>query len=111
MTTISETTGEPVERALDEQFLELVCSDEELLRAEFDAIVSAEWPTPPNHAPAHRPSGEPPTPRGQPWSPAPGARLMNRPRHPGLGGWARQRSPPAQRHTATPEVTGPSRKQ
>ncbi len=34
--------------AVDEQFLELICSDEELLQAEFDAILAAEWPGPPH---------------------------------------------------------------
>jgi len=103
MPAISETVGERVERTLDEQFLELVCSDEELLRAEFDAIIAAEWPTPPNHSPRQHPAGQPPTPRGRPWWPALGGRLTSRLRHPGLGGWARQRSPPTRRHTATVE--------
>ena len=30
-----------------EQFLDLVCADEDLLRAGFDAIIAAEWPTSP----------------------------------------------------------------
>jgi hypothetical protein len=29
-----------------EQFLVLLCADEGLLRAGFDAIIAAEWPTP-----------------------------------------------------------------
>ena len=29
-------------------FIELVCSDEELVRAEFDAIVAAAWTSPPD---------------------------------------------------------------
>ena len=29
---------------VDEVFMALVCDDDELLRAEFDAIVSAGWP-------------------------------------------------------------------
>ena len=32
---------------VDEQFLDLICADEDLLRAEFDAIIAAEWPSPP----------------------------------------------------------------
>jgi hypothetical protein len=34
-------------RGLDAEFLDLICADEELLRAEFDAIVAAGWPTEP----------------------------------------------------------------
>ena len=33
--------------AIDEEFLALMCSDEEWLRAEFDAIIASEWGTPP----------------------------------------------------------------
>lgn len=36
-------TGSP----LDERFIELVYSDDELMRAEFDDIVAAEWTVPP----------------------------------------------------------------
>ena len=31
-------------RSTDEQFLDLLLADEDLLRAEFDAIIAAEWP-------------------------------------------------------------------
>ena len=30
-------------RTTDEQFLQLLLADEELLRAEFDALIAAEW--------------------------------------------------------------------
>jgi len=30
-----------------ELFLELLCADEDLLRAEFEAIVACDWPSPP----------------------------------------------------------------
>lgn len=41
-----------------EEFLVLLCADEDLLRAEFDAIVAANWyrPRPPRPTPLHRPS-------------------------------------------------------
>ena len=80
-------------RTIDEQFLELICSDEDLLRAEFDAIIAAEWPSPPATTP-RRDAG---------WRPAreahrhPRARITGpvaRPPQPGVGEWARQRSPP-----------------
>jgi hypothetical protein len=35
-------------RTTVEEFLVIVCADPELLRAEFDAIVAAEWPSPPS---------------------------------------------------------------
>jgi len=35
----------------DEQFLELLCTDPDWVRAEFDAIVAAEWPIPPSIGP------------------------------------------------------------
>jgi hypothetical protein len=31
---------------VEEEFLELVCADEELLRAEFDALIAATWGQP-----------------------------------------------------------------
>jgi len=31
-----------------EQFLDLLLADDDLLQAEFDAIIAAEWPGPPN---------------------------------------------------------------
>jgi WS/DGAT/MGAT family acyltransferase len=34
-------------RGLEAEFLDLICADEELLRAEFDAIIAAGWPTSP----------------------------------------------------------------
>jgi hypothetical protein len=87
-------TGDTTTRTVDDQFLDLICSDADLLAAEFDAIIAAEWSDPPAHrrgrgaASAHpgsdaaRRAGEPV--RG----------TVPPPRHPGIGGWARQRSPP-----------------
>jgi len=47
-------TDAGVARSVDEQFLTLMCSDEDLLRAEFDAIIAGEWPSPPANTPARR---------------------------------------------------------
>jgi hypothetical protein len=74
-----------------EEFLALLCADEDLVRAEFEAIIDANWdpprparrtpPTPPRR-PAHRRSPAPPTtPRGSV-------------RREGRVGWRRERSPP-----------------
>jgi hypothetical protein len=46
---IARTATRTVTRTVDEQFLTLICSDEDLLRAEFDAIIAAEWPGPPTN--------------------------------------------------------------
>jgi hypothetical protein len=46
-------------RVIEEQFLELVLADEELLRAEFDAIIAAAWSGPPPSRPPRRIAGKP----------------------------------------------------
>lgn len=81
-------------RSVDAQFLEMICGDTDLLHVEFDAIVSTEWPTSPIDLEA----------RGTVDGDAGGApaRLtdpVSRPRHPGVGGWARQRAPPPRQPT------------
>jgi hypothetical protein len=79
-----------------ELFLDLLCADEDLLRDEFEAIVAAEWPSPPPGQPAEgHPAGRghegsPRPPRARPVAPP------SRPRHPGAGERSRQRSPPAE---------------
>jgi hypothetical protein len=88
-------------RSREKEFLELVYADEELLRAEFDAIIAEEWPT---DGPPGRPRA---TSRGTGPSPArqaerPGLRApAGKAPHP-LGRLpGRQRSPPpASRATA-----------
>jgi hypothetical protein len=95
-------TGEAiVERSVDKQFLELLCSDEDLLQAEFDAIIAAEWPTPPVSLPRPGAGRKPERGRSGRWRA--GARPHRQQTHP-LGGeaWRRQRSPPnSQPHTQT----------
>ena len=81
--------------ATDEQFIDLLCSDDELLRAEFDAIIAAQWPgTPPELQGDERAAddcgGDPAR-----WdSDADQAQLPNGPRHAGASSRRRQRSPP-----------------
>jgi hypothetical protein len=80
-------------RSTDEQFLDLLLADEDLLRAEFDAIIAAEWPGQPPDRPG----------RGTQAERRPGGTRRRRPRAAGsagrphplrIGGWPRQRSPP-----------------
>jgi hypothetical protein len=80
--------------SLQDEFLELVCGDEELLRAEFDAIIAEEWGT--RRPPPARPRATSPAPRPHGSAPLTGPLGLRRrrPRHPGIGGWSRQRSPP-----------------
>jgi hypothetical protein len=35
--------GAGTDRGVDERFIELICADDELVQAEFDEIVAAEW--------------------------------------------------------------------
>ena len=80
--------------AVDEQFLDLISRDADLLTAWFNAVVAAEWPTPPADRPGsgaaggHPGGGETRRAAGVVRGP------VSRPRHPGIGGWVRQRSPP-----------------
>ncbi len=39
--------GQPAATRTHEEFIGLVCSDQDLLRAEFDAIIEAGWGMPP----------------------------------------------------------------
>ena len=47
MPNVLQPDGFDDRRSIDEQFLDLLCADEDLLAAEFAAIITAEWPTPP----------------------------------------------------------------
>jgi hypothetical protein len=39
------------DRGFDEAFTDLVCSDDDLVRAEFDALIRSSWPPPVPPAP------------------------------------------------------------
>lgn len=49
---------------VDARFVEIVCADDELLAAEFEAIIAAGWPQPPTppaplgDEPTKRPTGD-----------------------------------------------------
>ncbi len=87
-------TGDAAALTVDEQFLDLICSDADLVAAEFEAIIAAEWPDPPTRRPGRGITG------GQSGSgrargtgdPVPGP--GSPPRQPEIHRWARQRSPP-----------------
>ncbi len=85
------TTGD----SIDQQFLDLICHDQDLLATEFDAIIAAEWPTPPADRARHGVTRRPPA-RRLPGSDA--DRLGGPTCSPWrcrIGGWVRERSPPA----------------
>ena len=44
----STCATDPHAAATPDGFLDLVCADEELVRAEFEAIIAAAWPRPPS---------------------------------------------------------------
>ena len=86
-------TGGSLARTVDEQFLDLICNDEDLLAAEFDAIIAAEWPRPPANTPGRGAADGRPASGAHRRTVARIAGPGGRPRHPGIGGWARQLSP------------------
>lgn len=79
--------------ATEEEFLAIVCSDQDLLRAEFDAIIFAAWPSPPLD-PAAGYDALVNSPDAKPNSPGSDLPQQAGPHHPGTGGRSRQRSPP-----------------
>lgn len=90
-----EATGEVV-RHTDDAFVDLVCADDDLLRAEFEAIIEANWPERPRSS-AGLPWPERPSPRRShrrrvaPIAPPVGSR-------PAAERGGRQRSPPRAAH-------------
>jgi hypothetical protein len=80
--------------AVDEQFFAPLCSDDDLLRAEFDTMGAAEWPIPPARTPGRGAADGRPAGDISRRTIARGAGPAARPRHPEVRGWYRQRSPP-----------------
>jgi hypothetical protein len=76
-----------------ESFLALVCEDDDLLRAEFEAIIEANWEQPPPGWPVRpaRPPGRPTGAAPPPLPTASGSQVQE-----GMITWVRQRSPPPQ---------------
>jgi hypothetical protein len=80
-------------RAVDSAFIDLLCQDDDLVRAEFDALVAASWHLPPPLPPAApRPADQPPSrswPAAREAPPTAGRRPIG-------AGLRHQRSPPAE---------------
>jgi len=86
--------AQPPTRGVDEQFVDLICADQDLIRSEFDAIVAAEWPTPPPTRPRRIPQVERRPRSARRLPPVP---VMTRPKDPGcpaISRWMLPRSPP-----------------
>jgi hypothetical protein len=95
-----------------EKFLALVCADEELLRAEFDAIIAAAWdqPTPPTRPrPTRRPPG-PPAPRRERRVDASAGGSPGQQHYPAGEGRRQQRAPPGPRPPGKPATDKRARK-
>jgi hypothetical protein len=73
----------------DQEFMAIMCSDQEFLRAEFEAIMSAAFPGRSQAVGAC-------APRPHPWRRWTASSLgqLNLQAGPGVGEWVRQRSPP-----------------
>jgi hypothetical protein len=99
-------TGDTTARTVDEQFLDLICGDADLLAAEFDTIIAAEWHTPPADRPGRSTAGGHPGDGAARRGADPVRGLVSRPRHPGIGGWARQRSPPPRQPSTSDRKAG-----
>jgi len=99
MSTIP-ASGDYGDRPVDEQFMALVCSDEDLLREAFEEIIAAEWPERVGDADARAaatgwfPISASGRRAGQLMDTV-GARLP-------IGGWGWQRSPPIRPAVRTP---------
>ena len=75
------------DRWFDEEFADLIAGDQELLRAEFDDLISSSWPQPPS-PPAPPAPPAPPNTNSEEY-PAPPPNRTGPPRGPG-----RQNPPP-----------------
>ena len=95
-------------RSAERQFLDLLLADDELLRAEFDAIIAAEWPGSPPNPPHRRVLGEP-DPGGTRRPRVADANVPRPGRRPHVDRSARQRSPPIEDHEKTDNTKGKER--
>lgn len=93
MTAHSSTESPVPTSTVDEEFLDLILADDDLLQAEFDAIVAASWSD--LDRPPPRPKSPPP-PAGPPGRALAMRGWVQNPhrRWPDLRSQARERSPP-----------------
>ncbi len=92
MPTTPESDGDIATLSANELFLDLLCADEDLLKAEFDAIIAAAWSSPPPDKPDHAdPERRPHRARHQ--REANDAAPRSQAHHSGFSRWTRQRSP------------------
>jgi len=100
--------------AADERFVELICADEALLRAEFDAIIAAEWPSPPPDEPDQGADAERGPRKARRHPAASVATRSSRSGNRVIRWWTHQRSPPprtALAHSARRRPTADRRKE
>lgn len=89
---------------VDEQFLDLICSDDDLIDAAFDAIIAAEWPLPPADTPRPGAADRHPAYRAVGRAVRAVARAVAGQRPRGVIRSIRQRSPPGtDNHEPAPE--------
>jgi hypothetical protein len=81
--------------SVDEQFLTLMCSDADLLRAEFEALVAEDWPGTPAKRPGVGAAAGHPDTRASRWRLARQTAPVVASSHRPVGLADRQRSPPA----------------
>jgi hypothetical protein len=77
-----------------DEFVDLICADADLLRAEFEAIVAAGWSNPPPSPPAGRPAERSRSAEARPDPREPRLGCCQGLDNPAADGRSRQRSPP-----------------
>jgi hypothetical protein len=80
----------PAGQTTEDEFLALVCADEDLLRAEFEAIIDENWAPPPPIPPSRQRRSTGPPIVGWPRTKPNRARRVSVVR----ATWGRQRAPP-----------------
>jgi len=95
---------------VEEEFLALVYADEELLRAEFDALIAAAWGQPRQPARPRRAGRPTPPPPGRPSRGFARPARMCAQHDPGAEGRTRQRAPPNRTSNQAPHPVGAERR-
>jgi hypothetical protein len=92
-----EVTAAAAGTAVRDAFVDLICQDDDLVRAEFDALVAASWHTPPGPPPP-APPRRPPPGAAPPATPVVDGGRLPAGRAPARRHGRRQRSPPPPAH-------------